>query len=166
MAVGAVSGEVGVGSGSEKLRMRELATELRAEVERAAKHFRVVGEAEAGASRGPGKWVRKEILGHLIDSAANNHQRFVRAQLSNPLVLAGYDQEAWVSLQRYRERPWAELVELWVALNRHVAAAVENVPPEKLQTPCIIGDREASSLEWWMRDYLRHVKHHLEQLDA
>jgi hypothetical protein len=146
--------------------MRELADELRAEVERAAKRIRRLSEAEASGSRGPAKWVRKEVLGHLIDSAANNHQRFVRAQLSNPLVLAGYDQEAWVSLQRYRERPWAELVELWVALNGHVAAIIEVVPPEKLQTPCIIGDREPSPLEWWMQDYLRHLKHHLEQLEA
>jgi hypothetical protein len=140
--------------------------ELRAEVERAASRFRTFGESEATAGRGAGKWVKKEILGHLIDSAANNHQRFVRAQLESPLVLSGYDQEAWVSVQRYRERSWAELVELWAALNLHVAAVIEGVPPEKLQTPCTIGDREPCSLEWWMRDYLRHLEHHLAQLDA
>ncbi len=146
--------------------MRELAEELRGEVERGAKALGAIAEAEAGASLGPGQWSRKEILGHLIDSAANNHQRFVRAQLSDRLVLPGYDQNAWVSVQRYRERPWAELVDLWTALNRHLAVVIEGVPPEKLQTPCIIGDREPSSLEWWMRDYLRHLRHHLEKLAA
>jgi len=146
--------------------MKEVANELREEVEQAARRFRGLSEAEAGKARGPAKWVRKEILGHLIDSAANNHQRFVRAQLSHPLVLPGYEQEAWVSIQRYRERPWAELVDLWVALNRHVAAVIEGVPEEKLQTPCIIGDHAPSPLEWWMRDYVRHLRHHLEQLAA
>jgi DinB superfamily len=146
--------------------MKELANELRAEVARAAKQLKAMGEDGAGRSRGPGQWVGKEVLGHLIDSAANNHQRFVRGQLVSPLVLPGYDQEAWVALHRYRERPWTELVELWVALNTHLAVVMEGVPAEKLQTPCIIGDGEASSLEWLMRDYLRHLKHHLEQLAA
>jgi len=146
--------------------MIELASTLRAEVERAAAYFRRLDEAEVTRSRGAGKWVKKEILGHLIDSAANNHQRFVRAQFVNPFSWPGYDQQAWVSLHRYRDRPWIELVNLWVALNRHVAAVIESMPAEKLQTSCIIGDREATPLEWWMRDYLRHLKHHLEQLQG
>jgi hypothetical protein len=67
-------------------------------------------------------------------------------------------------LHRYRDRPWAELVELWAALNRHVAIVIESVPAEKLQTPCTIGDYEAVQLEWWMRDYLRHLRHHLTHI--
>ncbi len=145
--------------------MIELAAALRSEVDRAAGVFRRLGEAEVTRSRGAGKWVRKELLGHLIDSAANNHQRFVRAQLGTPFEWPTYDQEAWVSLHRYRERAWGELVELWVALNRHVAAVIETVPAAKLQTP--YGDgAERNTLEWWMRDYLRHLKHHLAQLEA
>ena len=146
--------------------MIELAAAIRDEVGRASARFSGWGEADVMQDRGVGKWVRKEILGHLIDSAANNHQRFVRAQLTSPFVGPGYDQQAWVSLHRYRERPWADLVALWVALNRHVAAVIESVPAEKLQTPCIIGDHEPAPLEWWMRDYLRHLKHHLEQLEG
>jgi hypothetical protein len=145
--------------------MITLAAELRAEVDRAAAHFRTIGEAEASRSRGEGKWVKKEVLGHLIDSAANNHQRFVRAQFANPFTGPGYDQEAWVSLHRYRERPWPELIDLWVALNRQVAAVIEGVPPERLETMCHIGEAKAAPLEWWMRDYLRHLKHHLDQLE-
>ena len=133
-------------------RMIELASALRVEVERAAAYFRGLGETDVTRSRGAGKWVKKEILGHLIDSAANNHQRFARAQFANPFTWPGYDQQAWVPLHRYRERPWAHLVDLWVALNRHVAAVIEAVPAEKLQTPCIISDHEPASLEWWMRD--------------
>jgi hypothetical protein len=69
-----------------------------------------------------------------------------------------------VSIHRYRERPWAELVDLWVALNRHVAAVIESVAPEHLATPCTIGATPTATLDWWMRDYLRHLRHHLEQL--
>jgi len=144
--------------------MKELADKLRAEVTRATDQLMALSEADAGRSRGPGRWSAKEILGHLIDSAANNHQRFVRAQLVSPLVLPDYDQEAWVALQRYRQRPWAELVELWVALNLHLAVVMEGVPAEKLQTPCIIGDAEPEPLESWMRHYLEHLKHHLQQI--
>ncbi len=146
--------------------MIELANALRAEVERASARFRSWAEADVSRERRAGMWTRKEILGHLIDSAANNHQRFVRAQFTSPLSLPGYDQEAWVLLHRYRGRAWGELVDLWGSLNRQGAAVIESVPAEKLQTPCIIGDQEPRPLEWWMRDYLRHVKHHLEQIEG
>ena len=144
--------------------MIDVAAALRSEVERAAVGFRRLTDSDVIRDRGQGKWVKKEILGHLIDSAANNHQRFVRAQFSDPFVWPGYDQQAWVQVQRYRQRPWLELVELWVGLNRQVAAVIEAVPDDKLQTLCTIGEHEAASLEWWMRDYVRHLRHHLEQL--
>jgi hypothetical protein len=137
--------------------MIDVAFALRSEVEQAAVGFRGLTEGDVLRDRGLGKWVKKEILGHLIDSAVNNHQRFVRAQFANPFVWPGYDQEAWVHVQQYRERPW-------LGLNRHVAAVIEAVPADRLQTPCSIGDRAPVSLEWWMRDYLRHLRHHLEQL--
>ncbi len=146
--------------------MIELAAELRAEVGRAAGRLRKLGDADVARDRGPGRWVKKEILGHLVDSAVNNHQRLVRAQLSDPFVGPGYDQEAWVRIQRYRERPWTELVELWTALNRHVAATIAALPAERLGTSCRIGDHEPVTLEWLARDYLRHLRHHLGQLLA
>jgi hypothetical protein len=144
--------------------MTELAAALRAEVEAAAEQFAGWGEADVTRDRGAGKWVKKEILGHLIDSAANNHQRFVRAQAVDPFVWPGYDQNAWVALHGYRARPWRELVDLWVALNLQVAHVIATVPPERLQTRCRIGDKEETPLEWWMNDYLRHLRHHLAQL--
>ena len=146
--------------------MKEVAEDLRNLVDGVLVRLRQIGEAEAEGSRGSGKWVKKEILGHLIDSAANNHQRFVRAQFANPFVWPGYEQTSWVALHRYRGRSWSELVDLWVALNGHVAAVIESVPADKLSTRCMIGEHEPESLEWWMRDYLRHLKHHLAQLAA
>ena len=144
--------------------MSGLADELRAEVDRAAARLRGLSAEEVAREREAGRWVRQEILGHLIDSAANNHQRFVRAQAVDPLVWPGYDQVAWVEAQGYRRAPWAELVDLWVALNRHLARVIEAMPPERLATSCVIGARNPAPLEWWMRDYLRHLRHHLAQL--
>ena len=144
--------------------MTELATELRAEIESALARLRKFTESDVTRDRGAGKWVKKEILGHLIDSAANNHQRFVRAQFEDPFVGPGYEQDAWVALHRYRQRPWTELLDIWAALNRQVARAIESVPENRLNTRCIIGTNEPGTLEWWMRDYLVHMRHHLDQI--
>jgi hypothetical protein len=140
------------------------ARELRAEVEAALPRLRAISDASAAASRGNGKWVRKEILGHLIDSAANNQQRFVRARSSDPFVWPGYDQNAWVSAHGYRERPWAELVDLWAAFNEQVAAAMRSVPSDRLATSCVIGGDASVTLEWLMQDYVGHMRHHLAQI--
>lgn len=144
--------------------MQVVAEAIRAEVDRASAVFRQWDDGDVSAVPGVGKWSRKQILGHLIDSAANNHQRVVRAQFTGSLVF-GYDQVAWVEANAYRHRAWSELVELWVALNRHFAAAVEGVPPGKLDTPCAASEEEPKPLEWWIRDYVRHLKHHLEQIE-
>jgi len=143
----------------------DVARTIRAEVERASASLREWQEADVARPGAGGKWSRKEILGHLIDSAANNHQRIVRAQFSSPLVFPGYDQVAWVEANAYRTRGWGELVELWAVLNSHLAAAIESVPQAKLATPVAIGDHEPMPLEWWITDYLRHLRHHLEQIE-
>jgi len=144
--------------------MIELASELRDEIESALPRLRRLPEADVTRNRGAGKWSKKEILGHLIDSAANNHQRFVRAQASDPFVGPGYDQNMWVAVHGYRGRPWTELLDLWAGLNRHLAHVIAAVPPERLQTRCVIGDNEPAPLVWWIRDYVGHLRHHLAQL--
>jgi hypothetical protein len=116
------------------------------------------------AVRPGGSWSAKEILGHLIDSAANNHQRFVRAQLQPELEFPSYEQDRWVAVQGHAERPFAELLSLWDALNRHVAHVVARIPAAKVETPCRIGDGPAVTLEFVARDYVRHLRHHLEQI--
>ncbi|MFT5690607.1 MAG: hypothetical protein ACI8PQ_003464 [Planctomycetota bacterium] len=80
-----------------------------------------MGEVDSARSTGRGKWSAREVLGHLVDSATNNQRRFVEAQLGEDLVFPGYDQDAWVAVQRYREANWSALVNLWGKLNLHVA---------------------------------------------
>ena len=109
-------------------------------------------------------WSAKEVLGHLIDSAVNNHQRFVRAQQVDELTFPGYEQTFWVSSQHYQERPWLELVELWHLYNRHLAHVIRHVPANQWDTPCTIGTSETVTLGFIVEDYLPHLQHHLSQI--
>src|SRR5262245_10195957 len=86
-----------------------------------ASRLRQIDESTASRRPGPGKWSHKETIGHLIDSAANNHQRFVRLQMQEHLELIGYDGDEWVRLERYQERSWLDLLTLWESYNRHLA---------------------------------------------
>lgn len=117
----------------------------------------------------PGSWSKREILGHLIDSAANNHHRFVRAQQVGELEFPSYDQEAWVACQHYGERDWHELVALWVAYNRHLVHVLRVMPRDELDTPCKVDRQESPTpipLRAVAEEYLVHMRHHLEQLIA
>jgi DinB superfamily len=144
--------------------MTWLADELRSEIDLSHARLRALTERDVTEPRVAAKWSRKEILGHLIDSAANNHQRFVRAQFVDSLAWPGYQQADWVSVQRYRDEPWSDLLDLWAAFNRHLAHVIEYVPESKTGTQCVIGNGEPVTLEWLMRDYLRHLRHHLAQI--
>lgn len=121
-------------------------------------------EADVARKPAPGRWSKKEILGHLIDSAGNNHQRFVRAQRVPLLDSPTYEQELWVSAQAYATEPWADLVNLWLLLNRHLLHIVKAMPGDVLGHQLVIGGRPAVTLEFVVADYLRHVDNHVAQL--
>jgi hypothetical protein len=150
-------------------------SQLRFVVADATPKLEAISDAAASVPRAPGKWSRKEIVGHLIDSASNNHQRFVRAQFSDELIAPTYDQDAWVSSQRYRDAPWAELVSLWAHFNLHLARVIESIPREirdhkrarhNLNEVAFrkIPVDEPATLEYFMRDYSAHLEHHLAQI--
>src|SRR4030095_11717280 len=103
--------------------MESVANDLLSALE-AADRLRHIDEAAASKRPAPGKWSKKETLGHLIDSAANNHQRFVRLQLSSRIDLPGYDGDEWVRLQRYQDRSWLEIIELWRRYNMPIAPLI------------------------------------------
>lgn len=118
------------------------------------------------STRPRGHWSKKEILGHLIDSASNNHQRFIRGQLQDELATPNYAQEQWVAAGLYQEREWKDLVELWLAYNRHLLHLMKNVAAARLKTIVHIDNHQPMTLEFVMVDYVRHLKHHLEQIAA
>jgi len=122
-----------------------------------------ISEDAASKKPAPNKWSKKEILGHLIDSAANNHQRFMRLQLQTEISLPGYDQDDWVRLNRYQQRTWNEIVTLWSAYNRHLASVIESLDDSALGHVWHSPDGDVT-LEFIASDYVRHLKHHLAQI--
>jgi hypothetical protein len=141
-----------------------VARDLLATVDAELPKLGAIGEDRAGEPIAAGKWSRKQVIGHLIDSAVNNQQRFVRAQLGDSLSFPGYAQEEWVAAQAYQRRSWAELLTLWTALNRHLAHVVAHIDPNTLETPCIIGGGAPVTLRFIAEDYVRHLRHHLAQV--
>lgn len=143
--------------------MRVLASDLRAAVETALPSLLAITEEQASRLPDGGGWSRKQILGHLIDSAANNHQRFVRLQFETNLVLPGYQQNHWVDSQRYGDRPWMDLVQLWCAYNLHLAHVLEHADAAALGNVWKYTEGDLT-LEAIAVDYPRHLRHHLDQI--
>ena len=126
--------------------------------------LREIDESAAAHKTAPGVWSKKELLGHLIDSASNNHQRFVRLQLADVLQLPKYEQEGWVRVQGYQTADWTSLIALWRAYNLHLARLIRDVAPDALAHTCRVGDDDPVTLQFLMEDYVAHLEHHLLQL--
>jgi hypothetical protein len=119
---------------------------------------------DPGLRPAPDKWSPKEELGHLLDSAANNHQRIVRVQMEDGLAMPSYEQEKWVRLHTYQQRDWYELVQLWTALNHQLLAAAQAVPDSAWSHTCTIAGSKPLTLKFVFEDYLDHMLHHLQHI--
>ena len=146
--------------------MRELSEKLERVVESARIILRQVSEAESNKPVLKGGWSRKQVLGHLIDSASNNHQRFVRAALQGSLEFPGYDQDGFVRVQAVESVLWPILVALWSSYNLYLAHVIAHLPADKLEAPCRIGEDDPVTLRFLAEDYLTHLLHHLSQIGA
>jgi hypothetical protein len=146
--------------------MNELSDKLGRVVRSAEAILLQVPEAESSKPVLSGGWSRKQVLGHLIDSASNNHQRFVRAALQPSLDFPGYDQDDCVRVQAVEEANWDLLVSLWASYNRYLAHVIAHLPASKLETPCRIGTDKPMTLRFLAEDYLVHLLHHLGQIGA
>ena len=144
--------------------MQGVGEQLRRAVDRARRDLSRLDEDSVKEAASPGNWSKKQILGHLIDSASNNHQRFVRAQLVDELIWPGYDQAGSVRAQNYQDFGWRDLVEFWANYNRFLAHVLDAAPPSKAGTICRIDDHAPMTLEELAVDYIRHLEHHLAQL--
>jgi hypothetical protein len=117
----------------------------------------------------PGKWSKKEILGHLIDSAINNLRRVTEVQfLPQPYRVVSYKQNELVAVNHYQELPIDHLLELWSLLNKQIVYVVRNIPPKNLEFPVDPGydNGELRTLGWVFCDYVAHMEHHLKQVTA
>lgn len=127
--------------------------------------FLAMDEATLSYKPGPEKWSKKEVIGHLVDSAQNNIQRFIRAQYeTRPHIV--YDQDQWVALQHYAVYDSATLIELWRLLNLHLCVILQHIPADSYDRSCNTGKQaeQLHTLSFLASDYIAHMKHHLEQI--
>jgi hypothetical protein len=144
-----------------------IAAGLHASIDEALKLFAGVDERRTASRPDPGSWCAREVLGHLIDSACNNHRRFVVAQAGDTARFDGYDQDAWVSCQRYHDVPWRDLVAFWTAYNRHLAHVIGCTPSAALAHAALSPDgKSTQTLGFMMEDYVHHLRHHVGQLKS
>ena len=136
-----------------------------------------ISEEQGRQKSSPDAWSPIEVMGHLIDSAATNHLRFVRAQFTDDLMFPGYEQDQWVSSQKYRDESWPDVLDLWSSYNLHLLHVVSVIPEDVLtkaraqHTLDEIAFRlpeknEPATLEYLIRDYVDHLRHHLNQIFA
>ncbi len=114
-------------------------------------------------SSAPGKWNRQQILGHLIDSALNNLQRFVRTQYEHdPFVY--YEQDNWNKINAYSEESYTELIDLWMHLNRQIIRVLKHIPDEAFARNCRVSVTQLMPLHELVYDYVGHLEYHLKQI--
>lgn len=123
-------------------------------------------DAETSLKPNQTMWSRKEILGHLTDSAQHNHGRFVQLSLENGSEFFGDHQDAWVDLQRWQERPWLEIVKFWHSYNLHLIWVIEHLPAASFEHQGIVFlSRKTVSVRWLIEHYIQHLEHHLQQIE-
>ncbi len=154
---------------------RPRSIQLRQTIHRALVDLENIPESKMSHKPDPDKWSKKEILGHLIDSAMNNHRRIVLASQSDQLIFEGYNQVHWVLSNNYQDRPTREILSLWMQMNLHLAAAYDAVAEELVTKIHIhhnfhqiamrpVQENQPLPLTFLMDDYLIHLEHHLKQV--
>jgi len=134
-------------------------------------------DTQMSRPRVDGGWSRKEILGHLVDSANVNHQRVIESVLSGSIVFAGYAHQEWVKLNGYQDAEWEEIVTLWCSTNMQFCTMIERIPLEILdkahaehsyETTAFreLGSGEPSTLGYLIEDYFAHLKYHMDQINS
>jgi DinB superfamily len=113
-----------------------------------------------------GGWTRKQIVGHLCDSAANNRQRFVRASADGTYAGPQYEQDAWVEAHGYAEQSWQTVLHWWQVEHEILNAVVARIPEERMGTLCTVGDNAPVTLQFLIEDYIAHQQWHLKQIEA
>jgi len=144
--------------------MKSLSTKLLGIIASAETGLQSISDAESTKPVLAGGWSYKQVLGHLVDSASNNHQRFVRAALQDSLAFPAYEQDAWSRVQCVQDAEWPVLIALWANYNRYLAHLLAHLPAAKLDVLCRIGSNDPVSLRFLAEDYLRHLRHHLGQI--
>jgi hypothetical protein len=142
-----------------------IAADLHAALTDGLRLFAGVDDALSGVRATPDGWCAREIVGHLIDSACNNHRRWIVGQTPGLSKFDGYEQDDWVARNRYADESWADIVALWSAYNRHLRYVISHTPADRLMMSAMGPDGDGPvTLGFLMQDYVGHIRHHLEQV--
>lgn|SRR5262245_36761764 len=146
--------------------MINVVTELEQLITEFSSKINTLPDAEFSAKPTPGKWSQKEVLGHLIDSAHNNLRRFVCGQYERVPPKIIYEQEFWVTANGYQHAKKEELILLWQLVNQRICDILKNMPQRNHERQCDTGRDTVvlHSLQWLAEDYVKHMKHHLNQI--
>ena len=146
--------------------MKEVIAELSGIVKDYSLEIKAIPEQEFSQKLRTNKWSRKEVLGHLIDSAQNNLRRFICGQYENIPPKIVYEQNFWVNSNGYQSAPADDVITLWKLINERIVAVLSNMPSDAYSRKCDTEKNSESlhSLEWLAKDYLKHLKHHLNQI--
>lgn len=144
--------------------MKDISVQIKKVIEKANPELLKISPETAGKKERPDKWSKKETLGHLIDSALNNHQRFVRAGYNSAEDFPPYNGDRWVEIQHYNEMDWFDLIELFTQINLHLCRVINFLPEEVSGNPVGIGKEMPVTLDFVIIDYLRHLNHHIEKI--
>ena len=143
----------------------QIALTFRAELDELQKRLAAVSPDLADIPWHPGKWTRKQIVGHLLDSATNNRQRFVRAAVHGSYAGPAYAQDGWVAAHGYADQPWKVLLDWWKIEHQILAAVVDRIPQDHLQVTCSVGDYAPVTLHFLVEDYITHHQWHMRQIE-
>lgn len=143
--------------------MSDIVIQLEQVILQYAPMLKTVSEEQFAHKPSPQKWSKKEVLGHLIDSAQNNIRRFIVAQYEEiPNIV--YNQDQWVKLSNYQAYKINDLVDLWILLNKHILKILGNFSPEMKIRLCDTNEKEVHTIRWLAEDYVKHLLHHLHQI--
>ena len=144
----------------------DLAVDFRSQLKSLQGRLLALSPALADTPWRAGGWTRKQIVGHLLDSATNNRQRFVRAATEGRYAGPQYQQEAWVAAHGYAEQTWETLLLWWQVEHEILAAVVDRVPEDRLEASCVVGEDAPVTLRFLIEDYISHQQWHFKQLEA
>jgi hypothetical protein len=143
--------------------MIEIAEHLYKIVDDYSGKLKTISEVDYTAKPNPNKWSKKEIVGHMIDSAQSNIRRFVVAQYEDaPFIM--YNQDKWVAISNYQNYPTKDLIQLWTLLNKHICVILSNTNEESAQRICKTNNQTEHTIEWLAQDYIKHLLHHLHRV--
>jgi hypothetical protein len=109
-------------------------------------------------------WSVKEVLGHLLDSLSNNHQRLARYKAKGHLVFPGYDQNQFVARANYATFDYDTLLSLWYNYNLLLLHMVDSIPADDLSAVIAVGNRPAVTIAQLIADYAAHMAIHGKQV--